>query len=111
MVRSSALTYEPASRSSELRSRPSTSYALEALPSEPRRARRALAFRVMAVELDGGPVFPGRGERLSRLSIGIWEFGAHVACFGVEAQEEFVGEGDTDHLFGLPARVSRRWKA
>ena len=27
--------------------------------------------------------------------------GAHVACFGIEANEEFVGEGDTDHLFWL----------
>src|SRR3954469_5452848 len=42
-----------------------------------------------------------RGERLSWLSSGRWELGAHVACFGVEANEEFVGEGDTDHLFWL----------
>ena len=33
--------------------------------------------------------------------MGIRELGAHIACFGVEANEEFVGEGDTDHLFRL----------
>src|SRR3954447_3784129 len=40
-------------------------------------------------------------ERLSELSSGTSELGAHVACFGVEANEKFVGEGDTDHLFWL----------
>src|SRR3954453_13978862 len=44
-------------------------------------------------------VYVQGGERLSWLSSGIRELGAHIACFGVEANEEFVGEGDTDHLF------------
>src|SRR5205823_14116116 len=43
----------------------------------------------------------GEGERLSGLSRGIGELAADIACFGVEADEEFASEGHADELFGF----------
>ena len=42
---------------------------------------------------------PAKRERLSGLSKGMSEFGPHIACFGIEADEEFAGKRDADLHF------------
>src|SRR4051794_30893812 len=42
-----------------------------------------------------------RGEGVSELSSGRCDIEAHLARFGVEGDQEFVGEGDADDLFRL----------
>src|SRR5215211_3390020 len=46
-------------------------------------------------------VLAAKGERLSGLSSGLGEFLAGVAGFGVEPDQQLVGERDADDLFGL----------
>ncbi len=41
------------------------------------------------------------GERLSEVSSCISELLARIACFGVEPDEEFAGDGDADNHFGF----------